>query len=76
MTFELLLSKQIHHHITMPTGEDIKVSAEGASQAVVVAPLTGDLEGDLPPLPPLKMIWGCSKVEKGPTVSKNGKTEG
>ena len=60
----------------MPTGGDIEVSAEEANQAVVVAPLTGDPEGGLPPLPPRKKVWDCSKVEKGPTVPKKGKTEG
>ena len=60
----------------MPTGGDLEVSAEEANEAVVVAPTMGDPGGDLPPLPPLKKIWHCSKVEKGPTVPKKGKTDG
>ena len=57
----------------MPTNGDVEVSAEEANQAVVVAPPTGDPEGDLPTLPPLKKIWDCSKVENGPAVQKKVK---
>ena len=60
----------------MSTGGDIEVSAEEANQVVVVAPSKGGPEGDLPPLPPLKKIWDCSKVEKGPAVPKKGKSNG
>ena len=54
----------------MPTGGDLEVFAEEANQAVVVAPTTGDPGEDLPPLPPLKKIWDCPKVKKGPSVPK------
>ena len=60
----------------MPTGGDVEVSAEEANQELAVAPSNGDPEGDLPPLPPLKKIWDCYKVEKGPAVPKKGKTDG
>ena len=60
----------------MPTSGDHEVSAQEANQAVVVAPPTGDPEGDLPTLPPLKKIWDFSKMEKGPAVPKKGKTDG
>ena len=57
----------------MPSGGDVEVSAEEANQTLVVSCSMGDPEGSLPPLPPLKKIWDCSKVEKGPTVPKKVK---
>ena len=60
----------------MPTGGDLEVSAEEANEAFVVAPTMGDPGGDLHPRPPLEKLWHCSKVEKGPTVPKKGKTDG
>ena len=70
LTSELYFFPSRSITITMPTGGDLEVSAEEANQAVVVAPTTGDPGGGLPPLLPLKKIWDCSKVEKGPTVPK------
>ena len=60
----------------MPFFGNLEVSAEESNQAVVVAPTTGDPGEDLPSLPPLKKIWDCSNVEKGPIVPKEGKTKG
>ena len=61
----------------MPTSGDLEVPAEKADEGVLVVPSARDrVAAFLSPLPPLKSIWECPMLEKGPSAVPKGKSDG